>query len=335
MKYHTFTYGTGVLYGTTAVLDSISPETGPSTGGSQFIARGINMEHTSNDDDFTSVGLDILKWTSLVSGAGATLVSEGPLDPNLKFTTGTLAGNVSGIETKTIYVDSQFETRVRIGALSSYPATKANLYTMQLYVDANNHAEIEVNVYASNEVLLECVITKGGVQSAYYQDVNWTTGLSTFKMLRWDTTMYFYANGSLVFQSDQFVTTAAKYRFFNTNLLATYSVVNTLLLAATYKTFIVFGDRPVHDTQVVGDSRVRGLVPASIDANLYEAAHEGLVDVSLVSESTSTLSDAYDYYYLDSLTLIDNSQYGVKLSKRDDSTVRTPDLDNIGLGGGK
>jgi len=335
MKYFTFLYGTGVTYGTDILLDSVSPETGPSSGGSQFIARGVNFEYTVNDDDFSGGALDGAKWTTLDAGGG-TLAFGTALDPTIKLTTGATAGAVSGIQSiVATFVNTQFETRVRIGALTSYPDDKVNLYTMQLYVDASNHAKIEVNVYADHEVQLECTITKGGVEAAYYQDVSWTTGLSTFKILRWGTTVYFYANGSLVFKSPQFVATAAKYRFFNTNLADNYSVVDTLILSATHKTFAVFENSPIHDTILVGDTRVRGLIPPSVDGNKVDAAYDGLVDFSVVANTTATLSDAYAYYYVNSLTLLDNTQYGVKLSKRDDATVRTPDLETVGLGGGK
>ena len=335
MKYYTFLYGSGVLYGSDAIFSSLSPETGPSTGGGQFILLGANLEYTGSDDDFSGLGPLAAAWTDITSGVGATIAFGGPLDPNIKLTTGTPAGNVAGIESVAIFGDTQFETRVRIGALTSYPDVKANLYTMQLYIDANNHAEIAVNVYADHEVQLECTLTKGGAEAAYYQDVNWTTGLSTFKILRWGSTVYFYANGSLVFRSPQFVSTVAHYRFFNTNLSDTYSVVDTLLMSATNKTFAVFEDVPVHDTIVVGDSRIRGIIPPSVDSRGADAAYAGLVDVSVVAGTVATSTDAYDYYYVNSLTLLDSSQHGVKLSKRDDATVRTPDLENIGLGGGK
>ena len=78
-----------------------------------------------------------------------------------------------------------------------------------------------------------------------------------------------------------------------------------------------------------------GYTPPSIDVSGNEAAYKGLVDVSVVSNTTVTLSDAYEYYYPDRLTLLDNAQYGVKLSKVDDLTVRTPKLYTVGLGGGK
>jgi hypothetical protein len=72
-----------------------------------------------------------------------------------------------------------------------------------------------------------------------------------------------------------------------------------------------------------------------LDRKGQSAAFAGIVDVSVVSDVTTTKRSAYEYYYLDSLTLLNESQFGMKVSAIDDLTIRTPATDSRGLGGGK
>lgn len=330
MKFFLFKYGTGVLYGPSLAVDTVAPDSGPSTGGQDFVISGNNFDFTTYDDDFTGGSLDLVKWTDISSGTGS--VSTG--STHLLLNSGATAGSVGGIEMNIPLVNAQFESRVQIPSISILPSSTINLYTMQLYVDVNNYSNVEVNLYSDGSLKLELkVYTGGSLQDSYEED--WTTGLSTFKILRWSNNVYFYANGNFVYRSKQFVTTAAKYRFFCTNISSTYNIQNIVVDGVNNRTFSVFENEPVHDTITISNTRLRGLTPASVDSRDVSAAYKGLVDVSVVTETTVTVSSAYEYFYLDSLTLINNTQYGVKLSKIGDDSVRTPSSENIGLGGGK
>ena len=330
MKFFTFTYGTGVLYGPSAALDFIYPETGPSTGGQDFIIGGNNFNFTTFDDEFTGGTLDLVKWTDISSGTGS--VSTGAT--HLLLNSGSTAGSVGGIEMNLALTNTQFESKIQVPSVSVLPAIVVNLYTMQLYIDASNYVNLEINKYANGDLKAEVgVYSAGSLRDSYSED--WTTGVSTFKILRWSNVVYIYANGSLMYTSNQFVSTAAKFRFFCTNLADTYDIQDIVVSSVNNRTFAVFGNQPVHDTITIGNIRLRGLTPASVDSRGTDGAYKGLVDVSVVTEATVTSSNFYEYYYLDNLTLIDNSQYGVKLSKIGDDSVRTPQSENIGLGGGK
>ena len=330
MKFSLFRYGTSVLYGAVLSLDSIAPDSGPSTGGKDFIIRGNAFIYPTYDDTFIGAVLDAVKWTDISSGTGAISVGS----THLQLSTGTTAGSVAGVESNGNFTNTQYESKVNIAPVTVLPTATVSLYTMQTYVDANNNASISVELDNEGNVTLNCRAYLGGSLKDEYTSA-WTTGVSTFKILKWGTELYFYANGSLVYRSKQGSASSATFRYYVTNLTATYNVTGTVVEYVKNRPYVSFDDQVVHDLVVVSDTRARGLTPPSIDQKENLAAYEGLVDVSYVSYTTDTLSNAYDYFYVDSLTLIDEVQFDLKFSEIDDETVRTPSLSNRGLGGGK
>ena len=94
MKFSLFKYGTGILYGTLLSLDSISPDSGPSTGGVDFVIRGDSFQFLSFDDTFEGSVLDVTKWTDISSGTGTVATGSS----HLQLSSGTTLGSVAGIE---------------------------------------------------------------------------------------------------------------------------------------------------------------------------------------------------------------------------------------------
>lgn len=330
-KYSTFIYNTAVLYGWTTGITSIFPDSGPSIGGEDFVVVGEGFDYDLYDDDFTAVTLNLAKWTDISSGTGS--VATGTY--HLQLNSGATASGIGGIEMVGTHLDTQFEARINVPSFNSvYPSATVNLFTISLYVDANNYANLELNLYANKDLKLETNVYKGGIQVSSYSE-DWTVGLSVLKLLRFGTDVYFYANGALFASTKQFVTTAANFRFFVDNRTANYSIIGTIVESIESKTFVAFDNQVVHDPTMVSGVRLRGITPASVDAKGTSAAYQGLVDISVVAGETKISTDSYEYVYLDGLTLLDDSQSSVKISIIDDDTVRTPSDDSIGLGGGK
>lgn len=330
-KYATFIYGSGVLYGTSAIFDSIGPDSGPSDGGVDFTMLGSGFEYNTYDDTFELPMLDAVRWTDLSSGSG--VVSTG--SPHLALSTGATAGSVSGIESIQVYSNTQHETLVTLPKLIQYPVDTVKVFAYSLYVDALNYAEIYLSQGSSpNTLYLNCEVCVGGSTVDALIPISWTTGSSTFKILRWGGTVYFYANGSLVFRSSRFVSTDAYLRFYSANLTATYDAT-CVVSYVIHKTYVAFGNQIVAEPTIVSDNRIRGFTPPSLDAKGQSGAYKGLIDVSVVGANTFTRSNYYTYYYLDRLILLENNQSNVKVSIINDSTVRTPVLASRGLGGGK
>ena len=328
MKFSLFKYGTGILYGTTLALDSISPDTGPSTGGQAFVIRGETLYYPTYDSEFTGVVLDPSKWTDISSGTGSATTGSS----HLQLSSGTTTGSVGGIQMIASHTDVQYEAKINIPSVTVNPTADVILFEMQNYVDANNQANFYVKLDSSGNVTLNSDVYLGGTLKDTYSET-WTTGVSTLKILRWSTDVYFYANGSLFYYSKQGNTSSAAFRFFVGNLTTTYNVYNTVVEYVKNRPYAAFDNQVVHDLTVVSDSRARGFTPPSMDGRGRSAAYEGLVDVSVVSNATLTVTDMYEYYYVDSLTLVDEEQFDFKFSAIDDDSVKTPAASSRGLGG--
>lgn len=330
MKYSLFKYQTGILYGSVLTFTAINPERGPSTGGQEFVVSGGAFEYPTFDDTFISPALDLAKWVDISAGGGSITTGTS----HLQLTTGAVAGAVAGVEMLTGHTNIQYECRVNIPTITSNPTANVNLFQMQNYIDANNYSNMIIRLDNTGTVSLICEVYLGGALRDT-STTSWTTGFCTLKMLRWYNDVYFYANGSLILHSMRGSSSTAKFRFFAANLTANYNVYNSTVEYVINRPYVAFDNQVVHDLELVSDVRARGVTPPSIDNKFQEAAWEGLVDVSVVSNITQTRSDFYEYFYVDSLTLLNESQFGLKLSEIDDETVRTPVLSSRGLGGGR
>lgn len=317
--YGSFIYGTGILYGATLVVGSVSPATGPSTGGNPFVLTGSALALNTFDDDFLAAALDGTLWNDISSGGSITTGAT-----HLMLSTSASSGSIAGIESVPIVNNFQIETNVNIPRITAYPPSVVSFYTMCFYVDANNYASISVNVgTTSSDITLECKVVIGGSTIASYE-TDWTTGISTFRILRWNSKVYFIANGEVVFTTTCFNATNATYRIFAYNNAANYDVSGVVVNSYRSIPYVVFDDTPVLDTITVSGYRARGTVPPSIDEFHNEAGYAGLVTVYYVSSATGSLADAYEYYFEKNLVLVDNQQDDLVLSIVDDPIVRTP-----------
>lgn len=329
-KFSTFIYHSGILYGQTTTFDSIIPDTGPSTGGTPFVIKGTSFLFETFDNYFYGPTLDPSLWSDISSGTGSITLGAS----HLQLTTGSTASSVSGVEALTSVSSAQFESRVVIQPIAASPTSVVYPFVMESYIDSSNLANIAVRINIDRTLSLVCNVYNGGVLVDSYSE-DWSTGVSTFKILRWGVDVYFYANGSLVFKSSRYDSTAGTFRVYATNVSADYDIVNTIVESFLFKTFVVFGNEVVHDVVTVSDVRLRGLTPPSKSFKDISAAYSGLVDLTIVPAAPLTVTNAFEYYFEDVLTLIDNAQFGVKLSDISDLTIRTPSLDKKGLGGGK
>jgi len=332
MKYSRFIYQTSILYGYSLTFTGVTPDTGPSIGGVDFTCAGLGFDYQAFNDTFTGVALDLAKWTDISTGTGTVTTGAS----NLQLSTGATGSSVAGISMNATFYETQYEAKVNIPSVTVYPTSEVSLFTMQYYIDASNYGDMSVLLATDGSVTLECEVYKGaGLVSSYTED--WTMGLSTFKILVWMGNLYFYANGSLFFRSQHFVNgSLGYYKFFADNKSASYNVYNTVVEYIVNRPFVVFGDiQVVPDVTLVSDTRLRGLTPPSIDIYETEAAYAGLVDVNVCVDNVQTGADAYEYYYLKKLVILQENQFDILLSDITEDTVRTPELVTRGLGGGK
>lgn len=329
-KFSTFIYHSGILYGATMALDSISPNRGPSTGGTLFIAEGASFSFPTFDDDFIDASLDTSKWTDISTSSGTAVTGAS----HLVLDTGSTATSVAGLIMDYAARDTQFETRVNIPPVLANPTAAVNLFTIAKYVDATNYATMSVNLSSIGEVTLDITLFVNNTVKEVFP-LAWTTGISTFKILQWGTSLYFYANGILILETKQFVNSVGAYQFYCSNQTAAYTISNVVVEYVLNRPFAAFDAQVVHDLVLVSESRVRGLTPPSMNFKDVIAAYSGLVDVSIVSSSVVTGTDFFEYYFEDRLTVEDNTQFDMKISDITELTVRTPYLAKRGLGSGK
>lgn len=318
-KYVTFKYSTGILYGGSVSVSSVSPILGPSTGGNAFVITGSGFNPQTCDSQFTGA-LDPAKWSDISAGGGSIATGAN----HLVLTTSASAGALSGVESVPVFYNCQGEVRVILPRILSYPSSTVELVTFMAWVDASNYAKMSVQLgTTSTDLKLVCEVYNGGFQVDYYE-TDWTVGLSVFKILKWGTKVIFLANGSEVYTSVHFKTSVINYRIYAYNGSASYNVDDTVVEHFMYRPYAVWDDTPVPDTLIVSGSRMRGIVPPSKDNKEQSAAYSGLVDVAVVSTDTITSTDVYEYYFVDSLKVIASDQFDFYLSFIDDAQIATP-----------
>jgi len=316
--YGGFLYGT-TLYGAATAVSSVLTDSGPSTGGNDFIIEGEGFWAYSWNDDFTGAVLDAAKWTDISAGTGSISVGAD----HLQLSSGATAAGLGGVQSVKTWTDAQVEGRFIFNPITTYASGIVFPGILALLVDVNNYAAIGLTYSTSASTLnLSVAVVKGGVTVDTYT-TSWSTGLNVLKILRWGSVLYFYVNGALIRRFDSFVSTAAYARLYCSNGAQNFTTGSTVE-DFYFRPFAVFDNSPVHDTIVVADNRVRGLVPSSVDNVGQSAAYAGLVDVSVVANGTDTDTDAYTYYFEDVLKILNSEQQDVVAQIIDDSTVRTP-----------
>lgn len=322
-----FLWGSGVLYGSTTVLSSISPDNGPSIGGNAFVLTGQGFDNSARDDDFTGAGLDPLLWTDISFGSGA--VSTGA--NHLQLSTGTTPASVAGVISVFAWADFQAEVRAFFPSVTAYPATSADVLVYWFWIGMGNYAELKVVMDSTGALTLNCNVVLSLTAVDSFSE-SWTNGLSVFKILRYQNILYFVANGTVVHTFSGFGSGAGIACLWAENDSAVAYDVTTTIESFTFKSFVVFDDQPVHDAVTVSDTRMRGFVPASVDDKERSAAYAGLVDVHVVGDCTSDNVDAYEYYYLDSLRVVNSVQSGVVMSFINDDQIKTKTGVKKGIG---
>lgn len=332
MKFSTFKYGSSIFYGATPTFTEIIPTSGPSTGGQDFVILGDAMLFETYDDTFTGAVLDATKWTDLSAGGGSVATGSSHLQLN----TGAVAGGEALIESiAVVNCDVQFEVKVNIPPQTIKPTSEVVLFGLSLYIDATKNLNLGVVYDDTGAIYLRCFTYVGSTVTSS-KDIEWTTGISTFKILRFYSDVYFYANGSLVFYSKEGISTTDAYVHIGaSNRAADYDIVNVVVEYVVNRPFVVFDDQVVHDVVAVSDTRLRGHTPPSMSAKDIAAAFAGLVNVFVCSSDTLIKISAYEYYFVDDLVLTDETQFSTKVGIIGDSTVRTPTGYVRGLGEGQ
>lgn len=324
-RYGLKTYGTFVYGPSPSTISSVAPDSGPSIGGVDIIVEGVGFDPRQWDDLFNTGSLDLAKWTDISSGSGS--ITTG--GPGLNLSTGTTASSIAGIESVALWADCQHEIRLRLPRISSNPPGDVVPIAFQLRVDASNYAVMYVVLDITGIYTLNCDVFRGGVSvGSYSQTIS--RGSLVFRILRWNSTVYFILNGSIVYFNSSFVNTAATSRVYASNSSQTYDAVSDIEWFY-WRTFLTIDNQLIFAPTVVSDYRVRGLTPPSVNDKDVSASYAGLADVSLIANGKDTSTDAYEYYYVDRLRVMNIPQFNILLSVIDDDQLITKSTSSKGL----
>ena len=319
--------GVGVTGGAATSVSSISPTSGYSIGGDDFVVAGVGFDPRDWDDLFTGVILDVALWTDTSAGGGsvATGVSHLTLD------TGAVAGGLASITSVKTWANTQGEARVIIPPITYTPTTQVNHFMFTLYIDASNWVSINLVVDPAirSGLTLECDVRIGGSTTTVYSAA-WTTGLSVFKILRYGSIVYFVVNGAIV-ATAVFVAPVASFVISANNNAENLELISTVSWFY-FRPYAVFAEELIHDTTIVSDIRLRGATPPSKDSKGQSATFAGDVDVVVVGNGDDTSVDAFEYTFKDHLKIINSVNQDVDLQMVDDDQMITPENVKRGLG---
>ena len=325
-KYLTFKYGTGYLYGYSATIDYVYPDTGPSTGGTDFVISGEYLKPVLWDDTFTVAPLDPTKWVDISFGGSVT-----PGATHLYLDTSATPNSMAGIISLATWNSLQFEARVILPTITSYPATSFVVFNMTYWVDGSNYTVFQITLDSYGELLLSCVTTIAGTVVDTYS-VEWSYGLSVLKLLRHGTMLEFIANGTVIHTFNSFSILPVYMVLYSLNDPVSTLACSCYVESILFKPFVVFADQIVHDVVAVSDYRLRGKTCASMSERHVSAAYAGPVDVTVVGFSDVTVADAFTYYFEDSLRVVNSEQTSTLLSFIDDTQLKTKDGVKKGIG---
>mgnify|MGYP001111668849 CR=1 FL=1 len=316
--YGTKLYGS-FIYGITTVINSISPDTGPSIGGTAFAVDGEGFDPRVNDDDFQTPPVpNPLLWNSLDAGTGSSTTGSS----HLQLSTGAGAGAIAGIESIKTWTDCQCEIQVNLPQITANPGGNVTPIAFQLRVDANNYCRMYIQLSATGAYTINCDVYRGGASVGSYSATT-TNGLSYMKILRFGTRVYFYYNNVLIYDNRDFVATAAAYRVYATNNAQAYDIPDTTVVWFYWRTFVAFDNQVVHNPTIVSDFRLRSITPPSLDCFEQDAAYAGLVDFTVVGATSVTSMSVFLYYYNPRLKVMNNAQNSTVLSIIDDDQTLT------------
>lgn len=319
--------GEGTTGAPAVAITSVYPLSGYADGGEAFTITGEGFDPREWDDYFTSALLDITKWIDISVRTGSITTGAN----RLQLSSGAVAGGVGGVSNVATWTNVQGEiVSIIPNLIGSVPPVNVELINFVLWVDGNNWCRLGVSFDTNGDYTLNCVVRRNGVTITSYT-MDWTYGAAVFKILRWGSSVYFIANGSIVFSSNKFYNNAAKFRIYSSNLADNYDAHSTVQWFY-FRPFVVYGDRVVHDTKVVSDTRVRGGIPYSIDNKGNISGYAGDVDVSVVGRGLDTDVNGYEYVYRDRLKIINSTAKSWDLQITDDDQLLTPDGVKRGYG---
>lgn len=318
--------GGGILAGPVANLTSVDPTTDYSIGGSVIAYFGEGFDPRDYDDLFTTLIIDPAKWNETLVGSAAYTTG---LD-HLIISTGTTIGSSIDVESIATFTDAQGEIRCRVRPSYPNPTADVILISINARIDANNYAMFGITQDPTGAFYLFVEVYNTAVLvDSFTQEVNY--GSFDLKILRYGNILKFYSNGVEVFESTRFPLAAIMFAIYSDNVVSAFDV-EAEVEWFYFRTYVIHGGVYIDDPVVVSDTRLRFLVPASLDEKYNEGGYAGDVDAIVVGNGgSSTLVDAFTYTFKKELRILNSTQQNTKMDIINYDNVKTPNSKLKGL----
>lgn len=312
--------------GPVANLTSVSPTTDYSTGGTSVTYFGEGFDPRDYDDVFTGLVIDPALWTVTLVGSAAYTTG---LD-HLIISTGVTVGSSIDIESVATFTDAQGEIRVRVRPSTVNPTASVILMSLVARVDANNYATFGIMQDSCGVFSLFVEVYNTAVLVDSFEEVV-SYGSFDLKILRYGNLLKFYSNGVEVFESTRFDLNVIMFAINCDNVVDAFDV-EAEVEWFYFRTYCIHGGVYIDDPTVVSDTRLRFLVPASLDAKYNLGGYAGDVDTIVVGNSgSSTLASAFTYTFKKELRILNSTQQNTKMDIINYDNVKTPDSKSKGL----
>ena len=250
------------------VFDSISPSTGLTTGGTQFVIIGTNLSTTFFNDNFMSGKIGPL-W-DLMGGS----ITEGPIgfDGHLDCNNNGSYQTYCGLIAKLLKPFGDFHVEVSYQVKSDFKTNKApvevTLAAIEAAFDSGNFIRFS-HVAKGGTSLLRAEVWKSGtlrhIQESPTAALSGTLGIMRYyDSVSADNRAGFWYNGVEVFDTHDCPDAQMTIRFFTFNSTSNYSIDTWFdtFISHTVVTFTgQFGAAPARGVIEASSGRIRGITP--------------------------------------------------------------------------
>jgi hypothetical protein len=316
----------------------ITPITGSTIGGDEFVLTGTDLATFFYNDTFSDGVLNNVLWGQL----GPNPVTEGPIGPAgaVQCNTGSIPGSYSGIEAQLLKLKGDFHDQIDFNIstnfLKNLPASEVTLAAIEAYDDPGNFIRLSYIVKGptAKTGTIRCEVWKGGVQ-LHVLEQPYSASTGTLGIMRYyddveqDSRAVFWLNGNQIQKTFDAPSCTLTLRIFSFNGGSPYQIQSSFD-SFKAKTVVLFkgpsGVEPSTAVIEVSEFRVRGLTPATV------GEWAGLVDIQVSNGAGTccrgTLAQAFTYVYPEAFVV--GRAQPFRPTTREMSLTNDPALRNIG-----
>jgi hypothetical protein len=325
-------------------ITSVTPNTGPTTGGTPFAIQGTNLASFFFNDNFNEGYLDTTLWAAL----GPTLITVAPfgLAGKCNLETSTVPGSYSGIQANLLQPQGDFHVQIDFNVLNAFlvtlPSTEVTLVAIDAAIDSGNYARLSYVVKGASATTgtIRCEVWNSATQIHLFE-MPYSTNSGSMGVMRYFDPLVngnhaaFWLNGTKIFDCFDMPASEVKLRIFAWNEASPYDVQVQLDNFISHSVIVFVG---VSGCDVatgiieVATSRIRAVSPPT--QNAWAGAVDLRVTSGVGSCCTVDCHDCWTYTFPAAFVVGRSEPYRPtrrEVSLTNDPILRNPGP-NIGLG---